>query len=204
MSHGLIPILPEAGNKAYDSYVSAVGEVAFHWNALLEACGLIFGHVAGTSQSVGFGVWYSTNSDRAQLAMLSGALRARTAEGLPWTSHARATDDITWVINEVQNKLADRRNDAIHAPAELGFSVFERSDGALQLGEIEIGPSFFHGHPRATKLNGRELLDEFRWYADTAAALTTFVKLMEATLCLADAPWPERPRLPSLGQPRGS
>lgn len=191
-------MLSEAGGKPFAEYVAAVGEVAFHWNALLEELGSIFCRVTDTPGPVGFGIWYALKSDLAQMDILKAALRGREGLDPPWTNRDRAGADIGWVINEIRGRLSERRNDAIHAPAEVTAPVFLGAEGEIFVGEIEIGPSFFHGHPRATRLKGKGLIEEIRWYAATAKVLADFTSEMVSALRSTDEPWPERPQLPTL------
>lgn len=201
---GRVPLHTEAGEKPFAQYVAAVGEVAFHWNALLEALGSIFCLVTATPRSVGFGIWYALKSDLAQMDILRAALRGRDGLHPAWTDRGNAHADIEWVINEIRGRLSERRNDAIHAPAALTAPIWMDTKGEISVGEVEIGPSFFHGHPRATRLKGKALIEEITWYAATAKVLANFASEMDGALRLADEPWPERPRLPNLGSAGGT
>lgn len=195
-----VSILGVHMRKPLEDYLVAVGQVAFHWNDLHEALGLVFVQLVGTSRKVGLGIWYATQSDRAQRDMLSAALRGREGDDPPWTPHARASADIGWVINEIKTHLAERRNNAIHAPAEMHLIVGEAEKKVLLSDAFEIGPSYYYGNPRATKLKGKALIEEFDWYSATALTLAQFTRDMTAALSTPDVPWPKRPRLPSLGQ----
>ncbi|MDP3175252.1 MAG: hypothetical protein Q8M88_12545 [Phenylobacterium sp.] len=186
--------------QAYSDYVTAVGQVAYHWNALYEQLGLLFVEVTGTRRKVALGIWYAVQNDRLQGTLLLSALRGREGEDPPWTRHAQADADIAWLVAEVQNSLSDRRNNAIHAPAELHFVVNEARDKRLVPGPIEIGPSFYYGNPRATRLRGKDLIKELEWYAAMAQAYCRFAEAMVGALSTAGSTWPKRPKVPSLGQ----
>ena len=182
---------------AYELHVTAVGEVAFHWNLLHERLGELFGLIVGTTRAIGMAVWYSIQSDRGQREMLLAALRAIEPERLE--KFPKAAADMKWLANYVTETLADRRNAAIHAPCEAQMGVFERRDGSLTTA-FEIGPSWYLGNPRANKLKGFELIPEFEWYASTAQTLTKFAEGMVGALSFDVQPWPERPRLPSINR----
>lgn len=183
---------------AYERHVTAVGEVAYHWNLLHERLGELFQLIAGTTRDVGMGIWYSTSNDRAQREMLLAALRNVSDEHLRHAAKAR--EDVKWLTDYVNRSLADRRNDAIHAPFEAGMGIFERADGKHTL-RFEIGPAYYLGNPRASKLKEKvDLVPEFEWYAETAQTLTRYAQALLNALMADDAPWPEKPRLPSLRQ----
>jgi hypothetical protein len=61
-----------------------------------------------------------------------------------------------------------------------------------------MGASFFHGHPRARRLKGVKILDEFDWCESYTEILSQFAMKAETGLAFADRyPWPERPKLPT-------
>ncbi|WP_426011468.1 hypothetical protein [Caulobacter sp. DWR2-3-1b2] len=189
----------EAIDRAFAMHTSVVGEVAYHWNLLHERLGVLFSIAAAINNQVGMAVWYSVQSDRGQREMLLAALRANKED--TWEIRPKAKVEIKWLTDYVSGTLADRRNDALHAPCELGVGIFQDKDGNL-LHSIEVGPAYFLGNPRASKLSQKNLYKEFTWYAETAQALAHYADAMVKALTVIEAPWPERPRLPSLGQSR--
>ena len=104
-----------------------------------------------------------TPNDRAQREMLRAAAKVKFSNEphMPYVPpHPRALEDVEWLLNEI-DRLADRRNDAIHSP----FWQAYRGD------EVKIEPAVNLGHPRARKLAGKDVLTEFRWYQKCAWGL---------------------------------
>jgi hypothetical protein len=102
----------EETREAFETYVAAVGKVAYAWNYLHEQLGLLFAVVSGAKREVALAIWYSTKSDRAQREMLQAAADATNSERskqLP-----RASDALKWLLDRA-NELAEARNDAVHA-----------------------------------------------------------------------------------------
>jgi hypothetical protein len=60
----------------FEEYAMALGKVAHAWNTLQESLGELFVAITQLDQKVGFGIWYSTHSDRAQREMLRAAIEA--------------------------------------------------------------------------------------------------------------------------------
>ncbi|WP_426029563.1 hypothetical protein [Caulobacter sp. DWP3-1-3b2] len=187
----------EAIERAFARHTSVVGEVAYYWNLLHERLGVLFSIAAAINNQVGMAVWYSVQSDRGQRGMLLAALRANKED--VWEIRPKAKAEIKWLTDYVSGTLAERRNDALHAPCELGVGIFEDRDGNLSQA-IEVGPAYFLGNPRASKLSQKNLHKEFTWYAETARALALYADAMVTALTVIEATWPERPRLPSLRQ----
>jgi hypothetical protein len=172
-----------------EPYVMALGKVAHAWNYLQEALGQLFCAVTGLEQdNAGQAIWHSTSNDRAQRNMLSAALAAtqnrRLTFGLP-----KAKDDLNWLL-EKANKVAEQRNNAIHAPMAVAI-------GGRQ---IELVPVAHHGNPRAYKLVGKDIITEFEWYEQCADTLTRFARSARTAIASDAVPWPDRPQLPVLQQ----
>jgi hypothetical protein len=130
---------------------------AYEWNRLQEALGELFADAIHNNRQ-GFAIWYSTPNDRAQREML----RAAVDMGFPITDTVNPPRErvILWLLGEIE-KVADRRDDAIHAP----LVFVNTSDG------IDLSPMYWLGNPRARKLRDKDLLTEFKWYRSSAAAL---------------------------------
>ena len=184
------PVLPPDSvlNETWAPYIVSLGNVAHAWNHLQEEIGKLFCLVSDLSNSMGMSIWHSSRSDRAQRDMLRGALSARISDEEWAEKYPKAVDDIRWLLIKA-NVVADQRNDAIHAPCSLGI------DGD----ELEITPIVFFGNPRAGKLRGKDILNEFAWYEKCADTLKVFTREIESALIEPRAfPWPDRPRLPIL------
>jgi hypothetical protein len=194
--------------RVFDQYACAVGWVSHSWNYLQEALGEVFVSVIKGNRNATFAVWYSTDNDRLQRKMLELALKGIAPN--EWHSdHQKAAPDILWVISEA-NKLADRRNDAVHLPVSAAMRNSNWTEMFPSL------TAFVNGHPRARKLSlsmqksGQRLLTEFDICARKAGTLREFTKQMVTALDFPERyPWPDRPSLqiqarksPSPNQPR--
>jgi len=157
---------------------------------LHEILGRLFVIVTGANPKIALAVWYSTDSDRTQQRMLSAAISALPDDR--WPQRPRAREDLQWLLVRT-NSLADQRNNAIHAPGALYC-------GSGVAGGMEIAPSFLQGHPRATRLMGKPLLDEFEWCKRCTEILTEFALAAETSLSVEQHPWPDRPKIPTRGR----
>jgi hypothetical protein len=94
--------------------------------------------------------------------------------------HGRASpkllQDVLWLLDQAQ-RLADRRNDPMHSPFILSYGAS---------GGVTVVPAVFLGHPRAGKLQGKNVLMEFEWYRDCARILADFA--YELFYCLKNGP----------------
>jgi hypothetical protein len=176
----------EEGDSLAEEYALAVGRLALSWNAFQETLSTIFVRLLQTHELFAIGVWYSTDNDRAQRAMLK-ALLPLSAQA--WRQYPKAADDIAWLIEEA-NSLANLRNAAIHAPVLLMI-------GGGSEGSHIMTPSPFSDHPRAKQLRKKgNLLEEFAWYERWADTLTIFGRQMENVLFSKTYSWPDRPQRP--------
>jgi hypothetical protein len=172
---------------AFEPYVAAVGRVSHAWNYLHERLGQLFVGVTECERKIALAVWYSTKSDRGQREMLEAAIRASDADRwLPRLPAARA--DLLWMLNEADH-LAEVRNDAMHVPC----SAYTSEKGT------EMGVAFFNGNPRARKLFGMKIIQEFEWCEQNTEALTRFAEKAETALAFERYPWPERPPMATRG-----
>jgi hypothetical protein len=180
----------EERKTAFEVYTLAVGKVAHARNYLHEKLGQLFVVVSGADRGIALAIWYSTDSDRAQRWMLRAAAMACGSDRWP---NPAAKDDTIWLLDRADS-LAEQRNNAIHAPCSL-FVGGEKEGGS------EMGASFFYGHPRARKLMGKSLLDEFDWCERYAETLSEFTEKVETGIAFAGRyPWPDRPSLPTRGR----
>jgi hypothetical protein len=168
-----------------DQYFEALGAVAHNWNNLHEHLGQLFATFSANDRlrHIALAVWYSTDSDRTQRAMLEEAVRATNITRWPYENSAA---DVLWLLAQV-NKLADQRNNAVHAPV-----AFTTED------PFDVVP-FSPGHRRAKNLRGRKLIVDFDNCSRRAAALIVFASRIENAL-VGRISWPDRPVPPSPGQ----
>jgi hypothetical protein len=168
-----------------------IGKLALEWNRLQDYLSLLFSAAIGSKDDVllGYKIWHSSQSDRAQREMLKAAAQVTFDTVTYKSAHPKALADALWLLDRAQS-LADGRNDAIHSPFILSFSSTAYS----------VQPHVFLGHPRARKLEGKDALAEIKWYRATARTLSDFAyQLFYVLLFDARHPWPDRPRLPQLG-----
>jgi hypothetical protein len=164
-----------------------LGWLVYEWNRFQEALAELFSDMLGVRQNMPFAIWYSTTNERAQREMLRAAVEQKYP---PVPSSDPHRETLLWLTNQAA-KLADQRNDAIHAPI-----VFVQASD-----QIELLPMYLFGNPRATKLKNKDLLKEFRWYREHASTLADFAeKIHWALIFPADFAWPDRPPLPRLDQ----
>ncbi|HLG85991.1 MAG TPA: hypothetical protein VKZ79_02220 [Alphaproteobacteria bacterium] len=172
---------------AYAEYIAAVGAVAHVWNYLHEQLGQLFSLVMGGDYNRTLAVWYAIPDDRQQRKLLRAALEASAKDR--WKPRLpKARRHLFWLLQETDD-LADRRNDAIHAPC----SIYVGEDGH------GMGPAFFNGNPRARKLKGRNIVQEFTWCSARAEQLSQFAERARSALISEDFAWPSRPAPPECG-----
>jgi hypothetical protein len=180
-----------AREQAFKPYATAIGWISYEWNRLQEALGEIFSDIVEpVSKAVGYAMWHSTDNERTLRNMLQAAVKAANIEA---KIKPRAFADISWLILEVNKKLAGRRNSAIHAPLVMLNSTSADDP-------VEIIPMYFFGHPRAMELKDKSLLDEFKWYRDHLEKLADFGENLHFAMIFSDFSWPDRPQLPPRGE----
>ena len=175
----------EQWEAAIDAYAMAVGRVSGSWNYLHQTLGRFFAVVIGGDSHLILTAWRSIENDRAQREMLRVVINGASLKR--WEQTPKAPDDLLWVLKRAE-KLADVRNDAVHALV------------SLHVPEIEVGVALPARGKRERKLfanaaKGRKLLDEFAKCERDTDALSDFV--YRATFALADdrLEWPtSRPK----------
>jgi len=175
-------------DRHYRPYALALGHLVYSWNHLHDALAELFWTVSGIKEGViAFSIWHSTPSDLAQRKMLRAAAKANPNIG----DDERA--DILWVLKAIDDSLAHKRNDALHAPLE--FLTRFTTEPILQ------PRTFPTGSPRALSLAGKDMLSEFAWYRKTAEVLARHVALIDRYFARPERrTWPERPKLPHLAR----
>jgi hypothetical protein len=164
-----------------------IGKVVAEWNDLHEALGELFGVILYPNEAIprkAWAVWYSTSNDRSQRQMLKRASEA-WFDGDIAKKYPAASEDIKWICDRA-DALSDARNNAVHAPL-----TFDRTDP----NEAKVVTADFFGHPRAKRLSGKDLSAEFKWIAESAAALKLFAIQIAHALQFPEQ-WPKRPDLP--------
>jgi hypothetical protein len=183
--------LPSEKRRTRDinKYAKEIGSIAILWNQLHDDLANILGQLLPSPNpldQLAQSIWYSTSSDYAQRQMLRAATLAH--RGLDQDTK----DKIVWLLNKIDNFLADKRNDAMHTPLITTGAQDSKS-------WLLVANAFWTQSPRAKKMDGKDLLKEFRWYADYTSALATHAKAIERAL-IQSKPLPDKPALPNLGQ----
>jgi hypothetical protein len=177
-------------DRPFAPFAIEIGELTRSWNILQENLGEIFAWIVNDSNpNIPLAVWYSTQNDRAQRDMLR---RAHASFGaINNRKHPKAKEDIKWLLDRCDS-LADQRNDALHAPLMLAISESNKT--------IEVIPAYFLGDPRAIKLKNKNVLEELRWYRQSAETLRQYALSIVSHMKADGKSWPERPLMPTLGQ----
>ena len=160
-------------------YMEEIGRLACAWNGLQESLADLFWAILENPNGVvPFAIWHSISSDRSQREML----KAANAK-FQWPDRIKhAKKDIEWLLNET-GKLADRRNDGLHAPYAL----------ITGLAGTEFRPPDHSLNPRATKLIGKDILKELKWYAATATTLHSYSRGIRFALVFPQQhAWPQK------------
>ena len=177
----------EERKAAFAAYVDAVGKVSHAWNFLHERLGQLFLAILDGESQVSAAIWYSTEIDKAQRRMLLLAARA----SIRLRGKNGVLELIEW-LDKKTTSLSDRRNDAIHAPCAFWL-------GAGPEGSPVMGASYLFGHPRAKKLIGLAIVEEFLLCERVAEELTRFTLRIESHIQAPERfPLPDKPKIPSL------
>jgi len=126
-------------------------------------------------------IWQKITNDRMQRNVLVAVAKEAT---LALASGAQF-EDIKWLCDQATN-LEDFRNDALHSPL-WGIGTQAGPD---------IAPVTGLGHPRATKLYGKDLLAEFRLCRDSITTLRNYAMQIDECLQRRHGVWPKRPKMP--------
>lgn len=150
------------------SYAINVGYVAFEWNQAQEALGVLFGNILRIDHPAAAAtIWQSLPSDRAQRQILreivdlyyrgdAQALRLKAAAN-PDVKHLnKFAECIIWVINNIDNKYSNSRNNAIHIPMHFRGDYVNGEETTLFLPDI----GFFN--KRAWSAIDKDIIDEMK------------------------------------------
>ena len=183
-------------------YLAELGRLANAWNHLHHNLSSLFSLILRCPNAyVGQALWHSLESDVLQRKMLRSLI---TADDLPLPaaiSHHQykplltkfQAHEILYVLNEIDNNLRHKRNNAIHAPLILMSGI--NNKGVRSWAEAHFNTQ----NPRAKPLLGKDLIDEFRRYSEDLERLSTYANEMWLALNPFYSPrhsWPERPPSP--------
>lgn len=185
-------VRPRFTEKRFRPYVIAIGESTLSWNDLHEALLQVFyGIASGIGVYMSGEMWNALANDRAKREVLKAAAAC--------FKNRKAAADIKWILERCQ-ELEDDRNNAIHAPL---WAPYVKDTDAR---EVQANSST--GNRRASRLEGKNILKEYRRLRDAAILLGDFCYAIAAVLFEDEigfsehSPWPDRPRLPDRGGPK--
>ena len=171
--------------EVHDAHAAAIGRMAIAWNEFQESLGEIFANLFGKQRAAeALAAWHALENDRAQREMLGAVAQQKLRR------RHRGYDEICWLIDTANRKLADHRNDGIHTPLMVFTDLTTDS-------VARILPNMMFGHMRAKKLWGKDLLKEFETYATRIRQMTTFAIAIGAKIRKPSSMrgWPKRPTL---------
>lgn len=176
-------------------YNAEVGNLAVNWNHLQHNLSALFQLLLRSADGyAGKAIWHSADSDFVQRKMLRALIeldekvmdpsRQKTLE----PHHRR---EILWILNQIDESLRHKRNNAIHAPLMIVRGVYGGEVRAWA--EAILDPQ----NPKAKALRGKDLIEEFRDYTALAEVLAAYsARVWRALDAPASHPWPKRPLLP--------
>lgn len=174
---------PRYTARKFRPYALAIGEAMLSWNDLHEELGMLFWTVSGGGfGNLPLGIWHSITNDRAKRNILMAAARASLNQSVE--REKKAFEEVKWIFDKV-GELAGDRNAATHAPLS---STLTTSD---------VFPQAGFGNRLAQKLDGRDVLAEYRRLRDTAIRLRDYCGRLGDAIARARATLPARPKLPA-------
>ena len=175
-------------DEAFRPIASEIGYLTREWNALQDNLATIFAALMSPDNiNIPLAVWNSTPSDRTQRDMLRAALASWKLFNAKKES---VVEEIIWLLNET-DKLANKRNDALHAPLNILLNVDTL--------EFSIEPNYWQNNPRAKNLKGKNVLSEFAKYRAQAGCLGQYAIQIWMHLRKSLKTLPQRPKLPTSG-----
>jgi hypothetical protein len=179
-------------------YAAELGLLANAWNNLHTNLASLFTLLlAAKNPYVAQALWHSLDSDVAQRRLLRALIAAESLPS-PLDHYKRALTepqaaDIIYILEEIDQSLRHKRNNAIHAPLVL-FSGVHRN-AVRTWAEAHFNTQ----NPRAKPLRGLDLIEEFRNYTAELERLATYALQMWQALSplqFRHASWPQRPPSP--------
>lgn len=177
-----------SAKAAFRPYAALLGTLAFSWNQLHDNLSRLFRIVVNpvSFPNLPYKIWFALDNDYLQRKIL----RAAVEVNFDLTEQQRK--DIFWVLNQIDESLRFKRNDALHAPLMLTSGIVD--DAVRTWAEANKG-SF---SPRADALRNKDLIAEFEGYIALSEILVSYVAGMIMHFQIRDGshPWPQRPTSP--------
>jgi hypothetical protein len=173
---------PRYTAKKFRPYALAIGEATLSWNDLHVELGMLFLTVSGGgSANYFFEIWNSLRNDGAKRDILMAAAKVSLNPTLE--RDQRAFEGVKWIVQRVGELVSDR-NTVAHASltsTPTASSVF---------------PNAWPGDRFARRLEGYDILAEYRRLRDTAILLRDYTGRLAQALSRERPSWPDRPTLP--------
>jgi hypothetical protein len=171
---------PRQIKAAFRPFAHELGYLAVVWNQLHDNLLRIFIEVLiPTDNFAAKAIWYSTDSDFQQRKMLRALIEVDTQPLFDRPHIPRKQrlepfqrEAIFWILNQIDNPLRHQRNNALHAPLMLWPGV---ADGAVV---HWVQATLNSQNPRAVPLQGKDLIDEFKSYAELTRVLSDYTALI--------------------------
>lgn len=171
-----------------------LGYLAVAWNQLhLNLLALFVLLLGARREPHAKALWYSLDSDFSQRKLLRTIIDTEI-KILPQSERtlpATQAEDILWLLDQIDNSLRHKRNNAIHAPLMVIQGVV---DDAIKIwGEVHFDPQ----NPRAKPLRSKNLIQEYKDYTALTEGLATYaIQIVYALRFGGHHPWPDRPLSP--------
>ena len=116
-----------AKKAALRPLTAELGYLAIAWNQLHHNLSLLFTLlVRSTDQFVANAVWYSTDSDFTQRKMLRAVVELdEKVPGISKRLPALQRDEILWILDQIDDPLRHKRNNALHSPLVMMHAVVD-------------------------------------------------------------------------------
>jgi hypothetical protein len=192
---------PRTVRAALRPYALELGYLVAAWNTLHHNLSALFALILQPKNNeTAQAIWRSTENDFAQRKMLRAAIDID--QNISKSKHALSSvqaQEILWLLNQIDETLRHKRNNAIHAPLMI-FKGFY--DGGRK---TWVEAHFNDQNPRAKPLRDKDLIGEFRGYTDHTETLSRYATaIWYAIAAPGKHPWPERPLLPQAHKTKAS
>src|SRR5262249_62021117 len=170
---------------------AAIGNAMIEWNQMQESFGTLFARLKDPAvlHSVpALEEWHRLKDDGKQRRLLRDTAKASEQDYVG--RFPSFFSDIEWMCQQA-GQLTDLRHDLAHAPVGFQLSPDDSSEAT------GMGPSVFFYHPRARKLEGKNLTTEYEKFRTSVSKLKVFARQIYAALNFQPyGGWPDRPAMP--------
>lgn len=140
-----------SARAAFRPYSASIGQVALTWNILHDNLVHLFQTIVKSQNAaLPYKIWFAVDSDFLQRKMLRAAVDANA----DLTQLQR--DEICWILNQIDNSLRYKRNDALHAPLMLTTGVVD------DMIRSWVEASMWSANPRAKALRNKNFFRNLR------------------------------------------